>query len=98
GDPVYCTRPSRELCLRILTDMVGAFPNGNPEWAVKAVEFGWDELGQRDVRKLKKHLSARDRLLDGTYQWDQRKMLDGQRREEAALVKEEKSNGLFGVG
>jgi len=94
GDPVYCPRPSRELALRILTDMVSAFPGGDPEWAVKAVEFGWDELGQRDIRKLKKHLSARHRLMDGSYQRDQIKMLTAQQREQAALLKEEKAKNM----
>jgi hypothetical protein len=91
GDPVYCTRPSRELSLKILTDMVAAFPAGKVEWAVKALEFGWDEMGQRDIRKMKKHLSGRDRLLTGEYQADQRKLLEGRKQEERAL-EEERAN------
>lgn len=64
-----CVRPSRELCLLILSDIVHRM-GGNPEWATLALEFGYDVLGQRDIREIKGHLAGRDRLLDFTYQAD----------------------------
>lgn len=76
-----CVRPSKELSLRILKEMTVKIPNGKPIWAEKAMEFGWDKLGQRDIREIKGHLDGRDRLLDGSWQKDQLSILASEKKE-----------------
>lgn len=84
---VYCPRPSRELCERILMDTLRRFPLGKPEWVKAVLEFAWDELGQRDVRTIKAHLDGRDRLLDGSWQEGKRIILAAEKKEKAEMVK-----------
>jgi hypothetical protein len=65
---LYCPRPSRELCEKILLAEAARLPGGKPAWAKAALDFGWDTLGQRDIRELKGHLDGRDGLLSGNWQ------------------------------
>lgn len=86
---LHCVRPSRELCVRILKELTVKLPNGKPIWAEKAMEFGWDELNQRDIRQIKGHLDGRERLMNGSWQADQRMIMELGKQEEE-LVKQEK--------
>lgn len=65
-----CRRPSRELLREILLREVAERPDGNPIWADKALEFGWDILKTNDPREIIGLLDGRDRLLTGAYQMD----------------------------
>jgi hypothetical protein len=88
GNKLPCVRPSRELCLKILNEMVTKIPGGDLLWAGKALEFGWDELGQRDIREIKDHLCGMDRLLTDEWQNDRRKMLKAKANEERVIAQE----------
>ena len=70
-----CARPSRELMWKILLREVEKIPGGKPEWAEKALFFGWDNLGMRDPRAICGLLDGRDRLITGEYQEDMRAIL-----------------------
>jgi hypothetical protein len=70
--------------------MVAKIPGGNLEWAECALEFGYDTLGQRDIREIKDHLAGRDRLLTGEWQRDR---LEVRRRK----VEEERAMELKGA-
>jgi len=85
---LHCPRPTRELSLHILRDLGSQIPGYNPDWAMKALEFGWDDLGQRDIRKIKGHLDGRDRLLTGEWQRAKKRQLEIEAREKAAIARE----------
>jgi hypothetical protein len=67
---MQCPRPSRELMREILLKEVAERPDGNPAWADKALEFGWEVLKTNDPREIIGLLDGRDRLLTGEYQKD----------------------------
>jgi hypothetical protein len=77
--------------------MVAKTPGGNPEWAHHALEFGYEVLGQRDIREIKDHLAGRDRLLSGQWQRDHLEMRRRKEEEERAIAEAEleKSAGQF---
>lgn len=89
-----CVRPSRELCEFILRQEVSKLPGGKDEWADAALSFGWDQLGQRDIREIKGHLDGRDRLLSGEWQMDQMSIIAAARAEDAALSLSERTTIL----
>lgn len=89
---LHCVRPSRELCLRILRELTITMPSGKVIWADKAMEFGWDELGQRDIRQIKGHIDGRDRLLNGSWQDDQRMIIKLGKQEEEIVKQENQSD------
>jgi hypothetical protein len=62
--------------------MVSDIPGGEPAWAEKALEFGWDELNERDIREIKDHLCGMGRLLTGEWQEDRRRILRAKLEEE----------------
>lgn len=65
---VYCPRPDRDLCEKILLREVKKF-KGDPAWVEPALQLGFDKLHWDDPRKLRYIcLSGRERLLDGTYE------------------------------
>ncbi len=72
---VYCERPSRELSYKILSECVKKLKGGSEAWVKEALTFAWDELGERDIREIKGHLDGRDRLLNGEWQNDVRKLV-----------------------
>jgi hypothetical protein len=78
---LHCERPSKALCLQILKEITIQMPNGQPIWAEKAMEFGWDELGQRDIREIKGHLDGRERLMTGEWQKDKRYIINSEKDE-----------------
>lgn len=82
GNRLPCVRPSKELCQRILYEMVCKIPGGKTEWADAALQFGWERLGQRDIREIKDHLCGRDRLLTGEWQDDRIRMIEAKQLEE----------------
>lgn len=89
---VRCVRPSKELCLKILQEEAVTHFKGTPEWAELAIKFGWDELGQRDIRELRGHLDGREDLVSGSWQKWQRQMLDAARREDALRIASERES------
>ena len=93
---IYCPRPTRELAYLIMLDIVEKIPGGNKEWAEAAMTFGWDELGQRDVRKIKGNLDGRETLLDGSWQRSRRKMLEIERREKE-IIQTERSRQILKI-
>lgn len=85
GNKLPCVRPSKDLCYRILYEMILDIPDGKAEWGDEAMAFGWDELGQRDIREIKDHLCGRDRLLTGEWQVDRRRILAAKALEDQGL-------------
>lgn len=83
-----CVRPSRQLCERILTEMVQSIPGGKASWAKRALDFGWEKLGERDIRELKRHLSGGERLLSNEWQADQLQILAAKKTEDCELLKD----------
>jgi hypothetical protein len=88
GNKLFCPRPSRDLCLKILYAMVSTIPGGNPRWAEEALQFAWDELGCRDIREIKDHLCGMDQLLTGEWQQSHRRMIYCRLMEEQELALE----------
>jgi hypothetical protein len=91
---VHCSRPSRHLMQRILSDKV-ASRRGNLLWVDKVLELAYDLYPQAtgevldDPRAVVGLLDGEDRLLNGSYQRDKLAILraeaeeasaDGQRR------------------
>jgi hypothetical protein len=54
------------------------------EMARAAIELGWDNLGQRDIRELKGHLDGRERLLTGEWARDLQLIFRAKQQEEHA--------------
>jgi hypothetical protein len=88
GNRLPCVRPSRDLCSKILREMVLEVPGGKPEWADASLLFGWDKLRQRDIREIKDHLCGMDRLLTGEWQHDHMKMLEAKEKENQQVLAE----------
>src|SRR5262245_59060994 len=82
-----CVRPSKELCLLILREMVGKIPGGRSDWADYALAFGWNVLGERDIREIKRHLDGGDHLRDGSWQLDQLAIRAAKQREDQELLR-----------
>jgi hypothetical protein len=92
SNKLFCPRPSRELCQRLLLhDVRPKIPGGNPEWVERALEFGWDRLGQRDYREIAGHLTSLDELMTGTYQREYLELAAKERIEEEEIRREEQS-------
>lgn len=69
---LYCARPSRIIAREILEQIAVDIGCGDHarEMADAALRFGWDQLGQRDIREIKGHLDGREDLLSGLWQKD----------------------------
>ncbi len=65
----YCPRPSKTVMRSILLEKIESI-GGNPVWADKIMDFGWDEMQERDPRTLISLLDGGNRLLDNSYQQD----------------------------
>jgi hypothetical protein len=84
--------------IRIYERLLEAFPRmlgfgrgprscqGTVAWADAALAFGWDVLGQWDIRELKGHLDGREQLLDGSWQLDQLNILEAKRLEDTGAT------------
>jgi hypothetical protein len=80
----YCPLPDRETMRRILLDKIARIPGGRPAWADRALELA-DWLGVRTPRKIIGFLAGRHRLEDGSYQQDQVRVFEAERREKASV-------------
>lgn len=65
-----CLRPTRPLMHRILLREI-ADMKGDPAWADKALDFGFDVMKTDDPRTIIGLLDGRERLMTGEYQKDQ---------------------------